>query len=212
MATTEHTLDHTIEPSESPEMTLLGVGLGFVGLALIAKEKLFLGAVSLVGGALISFGAPQRIAEVFHPEAAPPGDRGDRVVEVEVVPAAVKRVAAKSTVTAAKPTAKKVAQKPARPAAKKSSRRRSASGDDLKKIEGIGPKVAEVLGSAGLESFSLLAESTTERLREILAEAGSRYRFMDPSTWPEQASLAAAGRWDDLSALQDELKGGRRIN
>ena len=34
--------------------------------------------------------------------------------------------------------------------------------------------------------------------------------MIDPSTWPEQASLAAAGEWDALQALQDELKGGRR--
>jgi len=41
-----------------------------------------------------------------------------------------------------------------------------------------------------------------------LKEAGlSRF---NPETWPEQASLAAQGNWEGLSALQEELRGGRR--
>ena len=30
-----------------------------------------------------------------------------------------------------------------------------------------------------------------------------------PETWPQQAQLAADGKWDELKALQDELDGGK---
>jgi predicted flap endonuclease-1-like 5' DNA nuclease len=79
--------------------------------------------------------------------------------------------------------------------------------DDLKRIEGIGPKTASVFQTAGITTFAGLAATDVEQLRAILREAGIR---TNPSTWPEQAHLAAAGRWDALQALQAELKGGRR--
>lgn len=85
----------------------------------------------------------------------------------------------------------------------------SDKGDDLKKIEGIGPKIAEILTNAGIPDFATLAGSDAEKIREILAEAGSRYRMHDPTTWPEQAKLAADGEWEKLETLQDELKGGK---
>jgi large subunit ribosomal protein L17 len=82
-------------------------------------------------------------------------------------------------------------------------------GDDLTKIEGIGPKIAEILNKSEITTFSKLAESNTEKLNEILAQAGNRYKSHDPSTWAEQAELAASGKWEDLKKRQDELKGGR---
>jgi len=48
------------------------------------------------------------------------------------------------------------------------------------------------------------------RLEELLAEAGLS-ALAKPTTWPEQASLAATGDWEALEALQNELKGGRRV-
>lgn len=79
--------------------------------------------------------------------------------------------------------------------------------DDLKRIEGIGPKTASALQAAGITTFAQLAASGRERLRAILKEAGVR---ANPTTWPEQAELAATGKWDALKVLQAELKGGRR--
>jgi predicted flap endonuclease-1-like 5' DNA nuclease len=81
--------------------------------------------------------------------------------------------------------------------------------DDLKKIEGIGPKISGLLQAAGIMTFGQLAASDVSRLREILTQADLA-ALADPSTWPEQASLAAADNWDALGVLQDELKGGRR--
>lgn len=79
--------------------------------------------------------------------------------------------------------------------------------DDLTVLEGIGPKTAAVFSAAGITTFSQLAETPVERLNEILDEA-SLY-LGDPTTWPEQARLAARGDWEGLKRLTDELKGGR---
>lgn len=85
----------------------------------------------------------------------------------------------------------------------------ATAADDLKKVEGIGPKIAELLVNAEIPTFAALAETTPDRIREILAEAGSRYKMHDPTTWPEQAKMAAAGEWDKLKKWQDELQGGK---
>ena len=83
--------------------------------------------------------------------------------------------------------------------------------DDLKRIEGIGPKLSSVLQGAGILTFAQLAAAGPERLAQILEAADPRLlRLADPTTWPEQAALAAAGKWEALEALQGTLKGGRR--
>lgn len=86
---------------------------------------------------------------------------------------------------------------------------KAAAGDDLRKIEGVGPKIAELLNEAGIASFADLAASNADKIREILEAAGSRYKMFDPTTWPQQAELAAAGKWDELKELQDKLNGGK---
>ena len=94
--------------------------------------------------------------------------------------------------------------------AKPAKKAKTVKGDDLKKIEGIGPKIAELLTAAGVESYARLSESAIDDLKKILEDAGSRYKMFDPSTWPEQAKLAADGKWDELKELQGSLSGGRR--
>ena len=84
----------------------------------------------------------------------------------------------------------------------------AAEGDDLKKIEGVGPKIAEIFNAAGINTYAELAATSVEKLSEILAEAGSRYASKNPGTWPEQAKLAAEGNWEVLKDLQEKLKGG----
>jgi len=84
-----------------------------------------------------------------------------------------------------------------------------AKPDDLKKIEGVGPKIAEVLAGAGFTTYALLAKADPEKLKEALLEAGPRYKMHDPTSWPQQAELAANGEWDKLKELQDVLDGGK---
>jgi predicted flap endonuclease-1-like 5' DNA nuclease len=86
----------------------------------------------------------------------------------------------------------------------------SPQADDLTKIEGIGPKIAQVLADAGITTFAALASTSPERLREILNAAGSRYRITDPTTWPEQAGHAARGDWGSFNDLVGRLKAGKR--
>lgn len=82
--------------------------------------------------------------------------------------------------------------------------------DDLTLIEGIGPKISKLLNQADIHTFKQLSERDADGLAVVLASAGI---FMtDPSTWPEQAELAAAARWDDLKKLQESLKGGRKVS
>ena len=81
--------------------------------------------------------------------------------------------------------------------------------DNLKRIEGIGPRIESILNSAGITTFRALSNTPVERLREILNAAELRGSFGDPTSWPEQARLAAEGMWDQLKTLQDGLKGGR---
>ncbi|MBN1668137.1 MAG: hypothetical protein JW862_13675 [Anaerolineales bacterium] len=81
--------------------------------------------------------------------------------------------------------------------------------EDLKRIEGIGPKIAKTLQQAGIMRFEQLAGLQPEAIKAILDEGGVRLAY--PDTWPEQAALAAREDWDGLAALQSTLKAGRRI-
>ena len=82
--------------------------------------------------------------------------------------------------------------------------------DDLTRIEGIGPKISSVLQAAGITTFAQLAGTDVERITEILKEAGPNLlRLADPASWPKQARLAAAGKWETLERVQAKLKGGR---
>lgn len=80
--------------------------------------------------------------------------------------------------------------------------------DDLLVIEGIGPRTSTIVTAAGITSFAQLAAADVENLRAALVDAG--IKTVDPSTWPEQARLAADGRWDELQELQGRIKNGRK--
>ena len=83
--------------------------------------------------------------------------------------------------------------------------------DDFSHIDGVGPKISATLRSAGVKTFAKLAAKEVDDIREILvAENPSLLRLSDPTTWPEQAGMAAEGRWEDLKTLQEDLKESRR--
>lgn len=94
-------------------------------------------------------------------------------------------------------------------AKKEEAEAQSTTADDLKKIEGVGPKIADILADSGYETYAKLAEADVDDIKAILEEAGSRYKMHDPTTWAEQAKLAAEGKWDELKEWQDSLKGGK---
>lgn len=81
--------------------------------------------------------------------------------------------------------------------------------DDLKIVEGIGPKIEELFNKAGIFTFAQLADTPAIRMKEILDKAGSRFQIHDPTTWADQAALARDGKWDELKKWQDELYKGK---
>ncbi len=81
--------------------------------------------------------------------------------------------------------------------------------NDLKLVEGIGPKIEEVLKNAGVKNWAELAGTSVDRLQQILDSAGDRFRLADPGSWPRQAQLAVEGKWDELQEYQDFLIGGK---
>ena len=102
----------------------------------------------------------------------------------------------------AKATAPKAKEAPVKKAAPKKA---TGKADDLKKIEGIGPKIAETLTAAGIATYADLAKAKPAKIAEIIADVRGSHV---PDTWPQQAQLAADGKWDELKELQDKLDGG----
>ncbi|MBK8555757.1 MAG: 50S ribosomal protein L27 [Lewinellaceae bacterium] len=116
------------------------------------------------------------------------------------------------TPVAAAPKAK--AEKPAAVEAapeKKPAAKKGPKLNDLKIIEGIGPKIETLLKEGGVETWEDLSKTSIDRLKEILDAAGPRYQIHDPSTWPAQAKFAAEGNWEELKEYQDMLIGGRDL-
>ncbi|MDY2586093.1 50S ribosomal protein L21 [Winogradskyella aquimaris] len=126
------------------------------------------------------------------------------VIEGITASGAKKAAPKKETKKAEPKAAAKTETKKAAPKAKKAT----GKADDLKKIEGAGPKAAEALVNAGYETFAKVAKATPEELSNVLSEASSRLAHIVTETWPKQAKLAADGKWDELKELQDRLDGG----
>jgi len=120
--------------------------------------------------------------------------------------------AAKTKVDTTKKAEPKVEAKAAAPKAEKAAPKKAApkkatgKADDLKKIEGIGPKIASTLVEAGIATFADLAKAKPAAISEIIS--GVRGNHVT-DTWPAQAKLAADGKWDELKKWQDELDGGK---
>lgn len=142
-------------------------------------------------------GAPVANPELEKPVKAPKKAAAEEVAaEMPATP-----VAEVAETPAAEPKAEKKAAAP--------KKEKGPKLDDLKIVEGIGPKIETLLKEGGINTWAELAEAPVDRLKEILDAAGPRYQIHDPGTWPAQAKLAAEGKWDELKALQEELTGGR---
>jgi predicted flap endonuclease-1-like 5' DNA nuclease len=83
--------------------------------------------------------------------------------------------------------------------------------DDLSIIEGIGPKIAELLRGNGIDSFATLSRADVAKLWSILDKGGPRFKLANPGTWPAQALYCARGDWAGLKRYQDELYGGIQL-
>jgi|GEM_PF-3743255 len=81
------------------------------------------------------------------------------------------------------------------------------TGDDLKKVEGIGPQVQKVLYAHGINTFEKLSKADPKNVQKILDQFGNRFKALTPSTRPKQAEMAHGGKWGELKVWQDKLKG-----
>ncbi|MRI02526.1 30S ribosomal protein S2 [Kriegella sp. EG-1] len=108
----------------------------------------------------------------------------------------------------AKPSKKEEAPK-AVAEKKEEPKKKVEKSDDLTKIEGVGPKAAEALVNAGIDTYAKMSEADADNMKEILTEASSRMAHLDPTSWPKQAKMAADGNWDELKVWQDNVKGGK---
>jgi large subunit ribosomal protein L21 len=162
---------------------------------------------------IVASGAKKAIP-VAKAKAAPKAKAASPKAEAKAEPKAKAKAEPKAKTAAPKAEAKakaepkakapaKIAAPKAKPAAKK------AKADDLTKIEGAGPKAAEAMVNAGLDTFVKVAKAKPEAIATILTEASSRLAHLVTTTWPQQAKLAAEGKWDELRKLQDKLDGGK---
>ena len=81
--------------------------------------------------------------------------------------------------------------------------------NDLKLIEGIGPKIENLFHNHDIDTWLKLADLNVAQCRDILMTGGDRYRLHDPASWPMQARMAAEGKWKDLARWQDDHKHGK---
>ncbi len=81
--------------------------------------------------------------------------------------------------------------------------------DDLKVIEGIGPKISEMFHGAGIKTWKALSETSVASCQEILNGGGDRYKVHDPASWPMQAKMCYEGKWKELLKWQDEHNHGK---
>jgi len=88
-------------------------------------------------------------------------------------------------------------------------KKKSSKKDDLTKLEGVGPKISEILQKGGINTFEDLANADAGNIKKLLEAAGPRFKMHDPGSWPRQSKLAAAGNWAELKKLQDVLDGGK---
>lgn len=98
---------------------------------------------------------------------------------------------------------------PARPIIERKPVKSKGSGDDLTKLEGIGPKISSILKAAGVDTFEKLAAKTESDLHDLLVAGGLKPLPPTFKSFGQQAALAARGDWDGLKALQDTLTAGR---
>ncbi len=142
--------------------------------------------IMLIGAALIGYLARilvERFRTMERPVIAMPAAKpAAATVRREVAPAAMP-VASAAPVQHAKP-------------------------DDLKIIEGIGPKVEAALHAAGMTTFAEMAAATPSALRTILDKHGERFALVATDTWPRQAALVRDGLMDEFDAYKRRLYGG----
>ena len=69
-------------------------------------------------------------------------------------------------------------------------------------IEGVGPKMNQLLIKEGIKSWTELASYSPGEIRGLLDKHGDKYKILDVRTWSKQASYASKGQWEKLIQYQ----------
>ncbi len=153
--------------------------------------------------------ALRRNSKTYQPDFETHAHEHEAEHEAEPLKAALVEEAAPEPVTRAAPLAQAIAEETYQPLEVEAAPEAPVQPDDFLPIEGIGPKINDLLHSAGIQTLAQLAAANADSLRAILEPAG--LRFIDPASWPEQAQLLTEGKMEALAELQSKLKGGRRV-
>ncbi|MGB5818636.1 MAG: hypothetical protein WBG90_04065 [Saonia sp.] len=81
--------------------------------------------------------------------------------------------------------------------------------DDLKVVEGIGPKIEGLFHNHDIKTWKALSEVLVSKCQEVLESGGDRYKMHDPASWPMQAKMCYEGKWKELAKWQHEHKHGK---
>nr|WP_299386642.1 hypothetical protein [Allomuricauda sp.] len=100
-------------------------------------------------------------------------------------------------------------QSPFNAKAAKAALGRRVKENDLKIVEGIGPKIEGLFHNFNIKTWKDLSEVSTVKCQEVLNSGGKRYRIHDPASWPMQAKMAYQGQWKELAKWQDKHKSGK---
>ncbi len=151
-------------------------------------------------GYRVKNGHRQLMTEILIENIVAKGFKEEKTKEEKPAKKAGKKTKTETAKTTAAPAKKTAKAKPAKKV--------SAKADDLKKVEGIGPKIEQIFKDVGIDTFEKLAATSVEKLKEILTAAGPRFASKNPGSWPKQAKMAAEGKWEELKKWQDSVKGG----
>lgn len=94
-------------------------------------------------------------------------------------------------------------------AAAKAAMGKTVKQDDLKIVEGIGPKISGMFIDAGISTWKALADAEVSDCQKVLDGGGDRYKVHDPASWPMQARMCYEGKWKELAKWQDEHDHGK---
>lgn len=93
---------------------------------------------------------------------------------------------------------------------KKEKSRKMPKQDDFQLIEWIGPAIEKLLHKNGVTRFKDIVKQDVEWLEMILLEGWKKYSAHNPSTWPDQAELAAGKKWRELEEYQEILNAWKK--
>ena len=81
--------------------------------------------------------------------------------------------------------------------------------NDLKVVEGIGPKIEGLFHNFDIKTWKALSETPVAKCQEVLDSGGERYKVHDPASWPMQAKMCYENKWKELFKWQEEHDHGK---